>query len=92
MRTSAYDMYIQTHHESGESWHQMKTEFPNIQVKTFPVDVITAMREANEKLLAEYAEKDPQAKRIQDSQAEYMRKARAWTEISDKAYLNSLDD
>jgi TRAP-type mannitol/chloroaromatic compound transport system substrate-binding protein len=92
MRTSAYDMYIQTHHESGESWHQMKTEFPNIQVKTFPSDVITAMREANEKLLAEYAGKDPQAKRIQESQAEYMRKARAWTEISDKAYLNSLDD
>ena len=91
MRTSAYDMYIQTHHESGESWHKMKTEFPNIQVKTFPSDVITAMREANDKLLAEYAEKDPQAKRIQDSQAEYMRKARAWTDISDKAYLNSLD-
>ena len=90
MRTSAYDMYIQTHHESGVSWDSMKKEFPNIQVKSFPTDVIDAMRKVNGELLAERAAKDPLAKRIQESQAEYMRKARAWTEISDKAYLNSI--
>ena len=90
MRTAAYDMYIQSYHSSGENWASMKTEFPNIQVKSFPADVINAMRTANDELLAEKAAADPLAKKILDSQSAYMSKSRAWTDISDKAYLNSL--
>jgi TRAP-type mannitol/chloroaromatic compound transport system substrate-binding protein len=90
MRTAAYDMYIQSYHSSGENWASMKTEFPNIQVKSFPSDVINAMRKANDELLAEKAAADPLAKKILDSQSAYMSKSRAWTDISDKAYLNSL--
>ena len=90
MRTAAYDMYIQSYHASGENWATMLSEFPDIKVKTFPESVINAMREANDKLIAEFAAKDPVAKEIIDSQAEYMKKAREWTNISDKAYLNSL--
>jgi len=90
MRTAAYDMYIQSYHASGENWANMKTEFPDIQVKSFPTDVISAMRKANDELLAEKAAADPLAKKILDSQSAYMSKSRAWTDISDKAYLNSL--
>ncbi len=89
MRTAAYDMYIQSYNDSGENWDSMKKEFPNIQVKSFPKDVVAAMRAANTELLAEKAAADPLAKKILDSQAEYMKKSRAWTEISDKAYLDS---
>jgi len=32
------------------------------------------------------------AKKIIDSQAAYLKKARVWTEISDNAYLNSQSD
>ncbi|EAR62366.1 TRAP transporter substrate-binding protein [Neptuniibacter caesariensis] len=90
MRTAAYDMYIQSYHASAENWASMKTEFPDIQVKSFPNEVIDAMRKANDELLAEKAAADPLAKKILDSQAEYLKKARAWTDISDRAYLNSL--
>jgi TRAP-type mannitol/chloroaromatic compound transport system substrate-binding protein len=48
------------------------------------------MRTANDELLAEKAAADPLAKKILDSQSAYMSKSRAWTDISDKAYLNSL--
>ncbi|MDO6512623.1 TRAP transporter substrate-binding protein [Neptuniibacter sp. 2_MG-2023] len=92
MRLAAYDMYINTQHESAANWSSMKSEYPDIQIKSFPTDVIKAMQKANNELLAEHAGKDPLAKRIQDSQAAYMAKARAWTEISDKAYLNSLSN
>lgn len=90
MKTAAYDMYIHSYHASAENWDSMKKEYPNIQVKTFPAEVTAAMRKANDELLAEKAASDPLAKKILDSQAEYMRKSRAWTDISDKAYLNSL--
>jgi len=92
MRTSAYDMYAQSYHASGENWASMKTEYPDIKVKTFPPAVISAMRAANDELIAERAASDPLAKEIIDSQAAYMAKVREWTNISDVAYLTSLDD
>ncbi len=89
MRTAAYDMYAQSYHASGENWATMKNEFPNIKVKTFPKEVIDAMRKANDELIAEAAAKDPMAKKIIDSQTAYLKKVRVWTEISDNAYINS---
>ncbi|WP_242667228.1 TRAP transporter substrate-binding protein [Parendozoicomonas haliclonae] len=91
MRTAAYDMYIQSYHASAENLEKMLTEYPNVQVKDFPADVIKAMQDANSKLLAEKAAADPLAKEILDSQAEYMKKARHWTDVSDKAYLNNFN-
>jgi TRAP-type mannitol/chloroaromatic compound transport system substrate-binding protein len=90
MRTAAYDMYAQSYHESAVNWATIKSEYPNVQVKTFPKEVIDAMRKANDELLAEFAASDPMAKEIIDSQADYLAKTRAWTAISDQAYLNSL--
>ncbi|MCG6976898.1 MAG: TRAP transporter substrate-binding protein [Acidiferrobacterales bacterium] len=90
MRLSAYDMYIHTYHASAMNWATMKTQYPDIKVRTFPKSVMRALRKANADLLAEQAKTSPLAKEIQASQASYMKKARVWTEISDKAYLDSL--
>lgn len=90
MRVAAYDMYAQSYHESAVNWASIKSEYPNIKIKTFPAEVVKAMRAANDELLAERASKDALAKEIIDSQAAYMQKVRAWTAISDQAYLNAL--
>jgi TRAP-type mannitol/chloroaromatic compound transport system substrate-binding protein len=91
MRVAAYDMTIQSHHESGVNWASMKAEYPNVQVKPFPQDVIKALSKANDELLAEHAANDPLAKEILDSQANYMSVVRQWTDIADRAYLNSFE-
>lgn len=90
MKTAAYDMYVHSTHASAENWASMTAEFPNIEVKTFPPEVMNAMRKANDELLAEHAAKDAQAKEILESQRSYLEKARKWINISDKAYLDSL--
>ncbi|MEL7400809.1 MAG: ABC transporter substrate-binding protein, partial [Pseudomonadota bacterium] len=90
MRTAAYDMYIQSYHESGVNLETIENDFPNVQIKTFPDSVMSAMRKANDELLAEKAAEDPLAKEILESQASYLKTVRRWTEISDKAYLNSI--
>ncbi len=92
MRSVAYDMYAQSYHENSESWNKMRNEFPDIKVKSFPREVFDAMRKANSELLAERAANDLLAKEIIDSQAAYLEKAREWTRISDKAYLDSLEE
>ncbi|MDX1757180.1 MAG: TRAP transporter substrate-binding protein [Marinobacter sp.] len=90
MRTAAYDMLVHSMHENARAWASIKQEHPNIEVRTFPDEVIQAMYAANQKLLAEAAEGDELAKRIVDSQAQYLEQARAYTEISDRAYLNTM--
>ncbi len=89
MKLAAYEMYAQSEHESAKNWASMKQAYPNIKVKTFPKPVFDALRAANKKLLAKLANKNPLAKEIIDSQANYLQKARAWTAISDQSYLNS---
>ena len=92
MRATAYDMYIHAYHASGEDLAVMQRDFPNVEIKIFPKEVLAAMRVASEELLIERAMSDPLAKEIIDSLAAYQVKVRAWTEISDLAYLNSVQD
>jgi TRAP-type mannitol/chloroaromatic compound transport system substrate-binding protein len=90
MRTAAYDMYIQGMHMNGQAWSTMQENYPNVEAKVFPPEVIDALRKTTEKLLAEAAEKDPLAREIIQSLADYLETIRPWTDISDKAYLNSV--
>lgn len=91
MKTAAYDMYTQSTHESGKNWATMQAEYPNILVKTFPEEVMSAIKQANDDLLKENAAADPFAAKVLASQQEYFDKVRAWTLISDKAYLESTN-
>jgi TRAP-type mannitol/chloroaromatic compound transport system substrate-binding protein len=92
MRAAAYDMYARSYHENAVAWAMIQSEYPSVQVRTFPPSVIAAMRKANEELLGKFAEADPLSRKIIASQAGYLAKARTWTAISDQAYLNSLAD
>jgi TRAP-type mannitol/chloroaromatic compound transport system substrate-binding protein len=87
MRVAAYDMYIENYYMSTEAWAKIKTEYPDIKVKTFPKPVMDAMKAANKKLLAEKVKGHPLLKEILDSQSAYQKKAREWTKMSDYQYL-----
>jgi len=90
MRTAAYDMYAQSMHLSGQAWAKMKENYPDVSHETFPPEVIDALRDATERLLSEAAERDELASEIINSQRSYLQQVRQWTNISDKAYLNSV--
>ena len=87
MRVSAYDMYIQNYDMSAKAWSTMLTEFPDIKVKTFPKDVMDAMKKANADLLEEVKKESPIVKEVLESQEAYQKQARKWTEMSDFLYL-----
>ena len=87
MRTAAYDMLIQNYDMSATAWDKIKTEYPNIKVKTFPKPVMDAMRQANDILVAEESAKNLEFKSVVESQQAYMKKARAWTNIGEFAYI-----
>ena len=58
--------------------------------KQFPEQVIKALQESNNKLLAKESSRSPMAKRIIESRRDYLKKSRAWTNIGVKAYLDSM--
>ena len=87
MRVSAYDMYIENYDMSGEAWSKIATEYPNIKIKTFPKEVMDAMKKANDELLVEKSAGQPLLKEVLDSQAAYLKKVRKWTEMSDYFFL-----
>jgi len=87
MQYAAYDMYARSYHESAVNWASIEKEYPEVQIRTFSPEIISAMKQANDQLLTESADYDPLFKEILESQRAYMKMARKWTEISDHAYL-----
>lgn len=92
MKTAAYDMYIHNYDMSATAWSTMREKYPNIKVKTFPDEVLAAMKKSNDDLVAKYKKENDLFKEIVDSQEAYMQKARKWTHISDYLYLQSMSE
>jgi TRAP-type mannitol/chloroaromatic compound transport system substrate-binding protein len=92
MKAAAYDMYAHSMHESAVNLATIQSEYPNVKIKTFPEPVMRAIKVANKKLLDQFAAKDPMSKKILDSIHNYGQKVRAWTNFSDRAYLDSYDN
>jgi TRAP-type mannitol/chloroaromatic compound transport system substrate-binding protein len=80
-------MYAQNYDMNATAWKKMKEEYPSIQVKTFPKEVMDAMKKANKELREELSAKSPELKEVLDSQDEYIKKVREWTKMSDYLYI-----
>ena len=87
MQYAAYDMYARSYHESAVNWATIEHEYPDVKIRTFSPEIISAMKQANDELLAEAAASDPVFQEILDAQKAYIHLARKWTVISDYAYL-----
>ncbi len=91
MKAAAYDMYSQSMHASGVNLASLKKDYPNVQMRSFPKPVMQAIVQANDELLKEFAAKDPMTAEILKSLNDYKHQVRAWTNLSDRAYLDNFD-
>lgn len=89
MKAVSADMYAENFYASAEAWAKMKKDYPGIQVKSFPEEVLKRMKEETEKVLDGYASQNPFFKKVLTSQQEFMNKAREWTTISDYYYIET---
>lgn len=89
-KLTAYNMGTGLVDANAQNWDLISSQFPDVQVKRFPPEVIAALQQSNRELLEQERARSPLAKKILDSRAEYLRKARAWTTIGDKLYLDTL--
>lgn len=91
MKTAAYDMYIQSMHESGKNLASLQKDYPNVEIRSFPKSVMNSIVKANDELLTEFAAKDPMTAEILKSLNDYKSQVRPWTNLSDRAYLDNFD-
>lgn len=89
-RLTAYNMSTATFASNVENWDTIAKNFPNVQIKEFPKEVIDALMESNTKLLDSEAARSPMAKKIIESRADYLRKSREWLNIGQRAYLDTI--
>lgn len=91
MQAVSADMYFDNFNMSAEAWSKIETEYPNIKVKTFPKEVLQAMKKATDEVMDGYAAENPDFKEVYESQKAYMMKARKWTMMSDYHYLETSE-
>jgi TRAP-type mannitol/chloroaromatic compound transport system substrate-binding protein len=87
MKAETLDATARMFNDNALNFAKLSTDYPEVKVKTFSPEIFKAMKEANNSLLEENAAKDPQFKELLDSQRAYMASARAWSLVSDYAYM-----
>lgn len=85
------DMFSENFNMSAEAWAKMKTDFPDIKVKSFPPEVLMAMKKATDEVMDGYAAESADFKEVYESQKDYMAKAREWTKMSEYYYLQTSE-
>ncbi len=89
MRAVSADMGYDNFNQNAQAWEKMKTQFPNIKIKTFPPEVLKAMKKATDEVMAKYSKENKLFKEVYQSRQNYMKKARAWTTISEYDYITT---
>lgn len=88
-KLTAYNMGTAMFDGNSENWDVISKQYPDVQIKTFPDEVIAALKESNRLLIESEKARSPIAKRILESRENYLNKARAWTNIGQKLYLDA---
>ena len=88
MQATAMDTYAHFTHANADKLAALSSEYPEVAIKTFPAEIFSALREANAKLLEKNATDNPTFREILTSQQEYLKKARAWSKISDYSFID----
>jgi len=81
------DILSEAFYRNVIAWEEMKQE-SEINIRTFPDDVLDAFKKANDELLNEVAKKSPMAKKVIESQKNFLEQAKDWSKITDEDYLN----
>jgi len=91
MKAASVIMIAENFHMSSEAWSKMETDYPNIKIKSFPPEVLKAMKKATDEVFAGYSAENEEFKTIYESQQAYMAKARKWTKMSEYYYLQTSE-
>ena len=77
--------YISKNYQALEYFKQ-----ENIQIKQFPIEVLSKLNDISDEILLELSQKNSLSKKVYDSYVDFLQRVRPWTMISEDSYLNSF--
>lgn len=89
IKVATFEMYVDNYNKNVVAWQQMKKEYPNIKIKTFPLEILQEMKKASDELMEKYSSENNLFKEIYQSQQNYLKQSREWTTISEHNYINT---
>ncbi|MGB3750785.1 MAG: ABC transporter substrate-binding protein [Arcobacteraceae bacterium] len=91
MKTVAYDLYYENFYASSQAWSKIKDEFPNIKIRTLPINVLKNISRSKELIFKQYSQENPLFKEIYSHQKEFLQKAREWTQLEEFGYIKAMN-
>lgn len=90
MQAVAADFFYEHYDMNARALVKLQKDFPNVKIKEFPQSVLKAMKKANDEIIAKLYKRGGLTAKIIDSQREYQKTVREWTDISEYNYLKNM--
>jgi len=92
IKAVSYDLYYENFYESLRAWDKIKKDFPNIQIKSLPTNVLLDIQKSKNLIFDQYSKENKLFKTIYTSQKEFINKARKWSRLEEFSYIRSLNE
>lgn len=86
-KAASLDVWSEMIYKNATTWKELKKDYPNVQVRLFPPDVLSELRRQTTIVLDEMAAQSPEVKKVIDSQREFLATVRQWTTMTTVPYL-----
>ncbi|WP_297528174.1 TRAP transporter substrate-binding protein [Thiohalobacter sp.] len=63
-----------------------------VDLRRFPDDVLARLKQLSDEVVAEIADKDPLSRKVYDAFVKFREQVVAWSDVSERAYLNARQD
>lgn len=91
IKVASYDLYYENFYESLQAWEKIQKDFPTIQVKSLPKNVLMDLENAKKLIFEQYSKENKLFKEIYSNQKQFINKARKWSKLEEYSYIKSLN-
>lgn len=88
IRVANQDMLADFTAKNNRALEQLVNE-QGVELRQFPDEVLKAIKDLSDQVVAEEAAKDPMSKKVFDSFVQFRDQAKKWHAVSEQAYLNA---
>lgn len=91
IKTVAAELTALNFDTNGRAWQAMTAEFPDIKVRTFPPEILKAMKKATDEVMEVYAAENEEFREVYESQKAYIASVRDWSRMSEYLYIKTTE-
>jgi len=92
IKIASSEMYNENFYESLKAWSKIQKDYPNIQIKTLPEEVLQDLTKSKKLIFEQYSKENKLFKEIYESQKDFLKKARQWSKIEEFSYIKSMNE